>query len=150
MADMASELEAIAFRLRRAGEEDLPRELAAALRRGVDPVRDDIRAGLKPKLPDRYAEVLDADLKLSVSVRNSGGDASASVVGTTRGIVQRRRLRRLDRGVLEHPAWGDREHWYAQDVKPGWFTGPAQAAAPRIRGEFDQALRDVRAKAEGR
>lgn len=150
MADMASELEAIAFRLRRAGTEDLPRELAAALRRGVDPVRDDIRAGLKPKLPDRYAEVLDADLKLSVSVRNSGGDASASVVGTTRGIVQRRRIKRLDRGVLDHPLWGDREKWYAQPVEPGWFTGPAQAAAPRVHGELEQALRDVAGKAEGR
>ena len=52
---MASELEAAAFRLRRAGQDDLARELTAAMRRGVDPVPDKIRAGLGPHLPDRYA-----------------------------------------------------------------------------------------------
>ena len=35
MADMASELEAAAVRLRRAGEDGLARELTAAMRRGV-------------------------------------------------------------------------------------------------------------------
>ena len=149
MADMASQLEAAAFRLRRAGEEDLARELNTAMRDGVRPVPDAIRAGLPPKLPDRYAEVLDADLDIKVTARNSGGDAVVSVTATTRGIVQRRRLRRLDRGVLERPFFGDRRRWYAQDVEPGWFTGPAEDAAPQVRAALEQALRDVGAKAEG-
>ena len=149
MADMASELEAIAFRLRRAGSEGLARELGAAMRRSVDPVPGRIRDGLAPKLPDRYAGVLDADLDIKVVSRNSGGDAVVSVTATTRGAVGRRRLRRLDRGTLEHPLFGDRGHWYAQAVEPGWFTGPAEDAAPQVRAALEQALHDVAAKAGG-
>src|SRR5689334_1695099 len=102
---MASELEAIAFRLRRAGEEGLARELNAAMRHAVDPVPGRIRDGLRPKLPDRYAEVLDADLAIRTTARNSGSanaNAALSLTATTRGAVKRRRLNRLDRGVLEH------------------------------------------------
>ena len=149
MADMASQLEAAAFRLRRAGEEDLARELGAAMRRAVRPVPGDIRDGLKPKLPDRYAEVLDAELDIRVVSRNSGGDAVVSVTATTRGAAERRRIRRLDRGTLAHPLFGDRGHWYNQAVTPGWFTGPAEDAAPQVREALQQALRDVAAKAEG-
>ena len=148
MADMASELEAAAFRLRRAGG-NLARELTRAMRDGVQPVPDEIRAGLKPKLPDRYAEVLDADLDLTVKARNQGGDAILTVTATTRGAVERRRLRRLDRGLLVHPYMGNRKHWYNQQVPPGWFTGPCEDVAPQVRAALEQALADVAAKAEG-
>jgi len=159
MADMASELEAAAFRLRRAGEEGLARELTAAMRRGVQPVPGLIRSGLKPHLPDRYAEELDADLAIGTSARNSGGDATASVyadtrLGTGRSGVRAggkaRKLRYLDSGRLTHPVFGNREVWRTQLVEPGWFTGPAEEAVPRVREELERALRDVAAKAEGK
>ena len=149
MADMASELEAIAFRLRAAGQHDLARELNAAMRRGVQPVPGMIRAGLRPHLPDPYAEVLDADLDIKTITRNSGGDAVVSVYAQTRS-GKGRKLTRLERGVLEHPLCGDREHWYKQgepSVHPGWFNGPCKDDAPRVRAELEQALRDVADKA---
>jgi hypothetical protein len=145
MADMASELEAIAVRLRRAGEDDLARELTAAMRRGVQPVPGQIRDGLRPHLPDRYAGTLDADLDIKTITRNSGGDAVVSVYAQARG--GNRKLRRLDAGLLTHPLYGDREHWYTQGVQPGWFTGPAQDAAPRVRAALEQAMEDVAAQA---
>ena len=153
MADMASQLEAIAFRLRRAGEEDLARELNAAMRRGVQPVPGLIRAGLKPHLPDRYAETLDADLDIRTITRSGGAatDAAVAVYAQTRS-GRARKLRRLEGGILEHPLWGNREHWRKQgapSVEPGWFTGPAEDAAPQVRTALEQALRDVAAKAEG-
>ena len=155
MADMASELEAVAFRLRRAGQEDLARELTAGMRRGVEPVPGKIRAGLKPKLPDRYAAVLDEDTDITVVVRNSGADASASVRAANASF-RKRRLNRLDAGILWHPLFGrfprgdPRNRWFEQgepSVQPGWFTGPAEDAAPEVRAELEQALRDVTAKA---
>ena len=158
MADMASELEAIAFRLRRAGEEDLARELTAAMRRSVQPVPGRIRAELKPKLPDRYAAVLDADTDIKVTVRNSGADASASVIASNASF-RKRRLSRLDAGILWHPLFGrfprgdPRNRWFMQEepsVQPGWFTGPAEHAAPEVRDALEQALRDVTAKATGK
>jgi hypothetical protein len=158
VADMASELEALAFRLRRAGEQDLARELARAMRDAVGPVPGKIRGGLKPRLPDRYAGTLGADLDIKTISRNSGSataDAAESVYAQTRSGGKGRKLRRLDAGLLTHPLFGDREHWYtqagtSQGVTPGWFTVPASIAAPRIRAELERALRDVAAKAAGK
>ncbi len=59
LADAAAELEALAFRLRRAGDGELVREVTRAMRDAVTPVQGEIRAGLKPELPDRYAAALD-------------------------------------------------------------------------------------------
>ena len=147
--DAASQLESVARHLRQAGDGNLVREVTAAMRRAVVPVQAEIRAGLRPRLPNRYADTLDADLRLSVSVRTTGRDPRVSVTATTRS-GKRRKLSRLDAGLLEHPLFGDRDRWYAQDeptVQPGWFSGPAEAARPRVRAEIDQALADVAAKA---
>ena len=144
--DAASELESISRHLRRAGEDELVREVTSAMRRAVDPVRQDIRDGLKPKLPDRYAEVLDADLALSVSVRTGERDPGVTLKATTRS-GQRRRIRRLDSGILAHPLYGRRRHWYDQPVQDGWFTGPAEDSLLKVREEIERALEDVAAKA---
>lgn len=150
MADMASELEAIAFRLRSAGEDGLARELTRAMRDAVAPVPGLIRAGLRPHLPDPYADALDADLDIRTIARSgSGADAAVSVYAQTRS-GKRRRLRRLEGGVLEHPVFGDRSDWKKQgepSVQPGWFSGPASGDAPRVRDALEQAVRDVAAKA---
>lgn len=156
MADMASELEAIAFRLRQAGEDGLARELTRAMRDAVRPVPDLIRAGLKPHLPDHYVETaFEPDLDIKVIARNSGGaaaDASVSVYAQTRS-GKRRRFKRLEGGVLWHPLWGDFHKWRKQElpsVEPGWFSGPCQDDAPRVRAGLEQALHDVSEKAVGK
>jgi hypothetical protein len=151
MADMASELEAAAVRLRRAGQDDLARELTAAMRRAVQPVPGRIRDGLDAHLPNHYADDLNAGIDIKTIARSNGvTDAVATVYAQSRGGV--RKLRNLDRGLLTHPLFGDREHWYTQEmpsVRPGWFTGPCQDAAPRVRAELEKALADVAAKAAG-
>jgi hypothetical protein len=151
LADAAAELEALAFRLRRAGDGGLVREVTRAMRDAVVPVQADIRAGLGPLLPNRYAAELDADLRLGVNVRTNDRDPGVSVTGTAR--TKARKLRNLDEGRLTHPGPGnDREHWYtqegaAQGVEPGWFTGPAEAGGPRVRAAIEKALEDVADKA---
>jgi hypothetical protein len=159
MADLASELEAIAFRLRRAGDENLARELTAGMRRGVEPVPGLIRAGLDSHLPNRYAGTLDADLDIRVIARNSGGadaDAAVSVYAQTLS-GKRRQLRRLDAGLLRHPVYGNREVWRTQEggagtgpgMHSGWFTSPCEDAGPRVAAGLERALRDVADKAAG-
>jgi hypothetical protein len=150
LADAAAELEALAFRLRRAGAGELIREVTRAMRDAVVPVQGQIRAGLKPKLPDRYAADLEADVRLGVNVRTNERDPGVSVTGKALGKT--RKLRNLDEGRLTHPLFGNREHWYTQEepsVQPGWFTGPARAAGPRVRAEIEKALEDVADRAAG-
>jgi hypothetical protein len=113
-------------------------------------VRDEIRAGLKPKLPDRYAEALDADLRLGISVRTDERNPGVSITGTP--MAKARKLRNLDEGRLTHPLWGDREYWRTQTgtadgVTPGWFSGPAAAATPRVRAGIERALENVAGRA---
>jgi hypothetical protein len=73
-----------------------------------------------------------------------------SITGTP--LAKARKLRNLDEGRLTHPLWGDREHWHtqtgtAQGVTPGWFSGPAEAATPRVRAAIERALDDVAERA---
>jgi len=157
VADLASELEAIAFRLRRAGDEDLARELTRAMRDAVDPVPGEIRAGLRSHLPNRYADTLNADLDIKIIARSGGADADAAVAVYAQTRGKGRKLRRLDAGLLTHPLFGDREHWYTQEggagtgpgMHSGWFTSPCEDAAPRVRDGLEQALGDVAARAAG-
>ena len=141
--NVASELESIARELRRQADGELFRELTGAMRRGVEPAKEQIRAGLKPHLPDRYAEVLAADLDLAVSVSTAGREPGVSLIARTRS-GKRRSLRRIDTGQLRHPGPGnDREHWYTQEVHPGWFTGPARDADPEVTRNLEAALERV-------
>jgi len=73
-----------------------------------------------------------------------------SITGTPTGKT--RKLRYLDAGRLTHPVFGDREVWRTQEepsVQPGWFTGPAEAAGPRVRAGIEKALEDVANRAAG-
>jgi hypothetical protein len=63
------------------------------------------------------------------------------------GGLKKRKLARSDAGILTHPLFGDRDHWYDQHVTPGWFTRPCEDAAPRVRQEVIDALDNVAANA---
>ena len=154
LADAAAELEALAFRLRRAGDTELLREVTKAMRDAAGTVEEDIRAGLDPHLPDRYASELNADLRIGTNVRTNERDPGVAVTGqagsfggTGHAAGRGRKLRYLNDGRLTHPVFGNREVWRTQEVTPGWFTGPAQAAGPRVREAIEQALADVADKA---
>jgi hypothetical protein len=58
----------------------------------------------------------------------------------------KRRLRRLDDGILWHPAWGNRKAFREQAVEPGWFSGPCEAIQPRAREEIIKALDGITEK----
>jgi hypothetical protein len=139
--NVASELESIARELRRQADGELFRELTEAMRRGVEPAKEQVRAGLDAHLPDRYADELNADLDLAVSVSTAGREPGVSLLARS---GRRRSLRRIDAGQLRHPGPGnDREHWYTQEVHPGWFTGPCRDADPEVTRQLEAALERV-------
>jgi hypothetical protein len=142
---LALDLAELARGLRQAGDKDLGQELTDAIHQAADPIPGEIRAGLKPKLPDRYAEVLDSVLATRVSILSRASNPGVSIRATTRGPM-RRRIRRLDQGILEHPLFGNRRHWYRQPVAAGWFTQPNEDAAPRARRDIEDALDRVKDK----
>lgn len=152
--ELARSLNAVAARLRELGDEGLVRELQTAVGRAVDPLRTRIPAALRPHLPDRYADELEAELKVrrSTSLSVAGDVAQVTVLASASGI-KKRKLRQLDDGILFHPVFGDRRDWREQgapSVKPGWFTGPVEDAVPEIRDAIGQALDNVVEKAAGK
>jgi hypothetical protein len=139
---LAHDLARLAANLRAAADTGMRRELIAGIRKATGEVPDAIRRGLPARLPNRYAAVLDADLKITISVRTGATDPGVTILAMA--SQHKRKLSNTERGVLAHPLFGDREHWFRQPVTPGWFTGPAQDAAPRVREEIDAALERVK------
>lgn len=59
-------------------------------------------------------------------------------------------LNALDRGVVRHPLFGNRRHWYAQRVTPLWFTRPMEANSGNVLRELEQAVADIERDISGR
>ena len=82
--DAASELESIARHLREIGDTELIRELTRRMRDAAATVPDQVRQGLAPHLPNRYAATLDGDLRIGTSVRTNDRNPGVSLTGTAR------------------------------------------------------------------
>lgn len=156
LAEAAQEFADLAKNLTLVGETELRAELFKAIDEAAQPIEGDIRKAMPDFLPDRYAEVLDEDLAIRTSRRTGANTAGVRIIGTNRGRggVQRRRVNRLNSGVLAHPLFGNRKRWYYQGagkgVTPGFFTTPAEKDAPVVLGKILEAMRRVEDKALGR
>lgn len=51
-------------------------------------------------------------------------------------------LKGLDNGLVIHPLFGNRRHWYAERVRRGWFTRVAEEKALVIREKVHRELDD--------
>ena len=148
---LALDLAGISARLKEAGEGGLQRRLAAGIGKAVEPVEQEVRDGLRAHMPDRYAEVIAAELEVTRRTFQDPDGARVSVYGRTAG-PEKRKVARLDAGVLWHPTFGrfprrdPRNHWSMMGephVKPGWWSDATEKVAPRARREIEDALNDV-------
>ena len=149
VAEAAQEFAGLAKNLTAVGEVELRAELYKAIDEAARPAQEDVRKALPAFLPNRYARVLDDDLAFRTSKR-TGLEPGVTIVATTRGKGGRRRIRRLNAGMLAHPLWGNRQHWYDQPVKEGFFDRPIEAIAPHVRDKILEAVRAAEEKALGR
>ena len=139
-------------RLKEAGETGLRRELYKAIDRSARDLAGEIGSvqHLYPYLPNPYARVLAADLKVRVYKR-SGRDPHLTI--RAEGREHKRKLAQLDeRGILVHPvfAQGARRGWtwrpQFSHVRPGFFTDPCENAGPQVRDEILGAMRETARK----
>jgi hypothetical protein len=143
--DGTVQLRVLAERLREAGGGELGRDVQDAISAAVKPVLPVIVAGLPLHMPDRYAAALGADLKLAVR-RYTGPDAGIRVAATApTHSGGRRKITRVEAGVLAHPLFGDRKRWYYQTdgMLPDFFAGPLRDAAPQVREAILAAMHDT-------
>lgn len=146
------QLRTLAARLKEAGDEGkgFRRELMRQLTEAAQPLVREIAdpAHLRPYMPDRYAGVLAGDLSVGAQ-RILTSNPRVSIRAKSR--VRRRKVRQLDAGIIQHPLFGDREHWYKQTggMRPGFFTDPCEKATPQIREHVLKALTETEKKITG-
>jgi hypothetical protein len=152
--NLAFQLQAVSARLKELGETGLARELSRGIGKAVKPLPDRIRSGLTSYLPHRYAATMSPDTKIARSTVQTH-DGTQVVIYATNDTTRKRKLQRLDGGVLWHPLFGrfprrdPRNRWFEQEVRPGWFTKPVQDAVPEVRQAITEALDEVVRKAVG-
>lgn len=139
------QLRVLSARLRESTEgQGLRREFFKSVSQAVKPLAAEVKdaAHLREYLPDRYADVLSADLSVTTS-KSTGRNPGISV--RAKGRRRKRKVIQIDAGVLSHPVWGDRSRWVRQTshVKAGFFTDPAERAAPGIRKHVGEAMHKV-------
>lgn len=143
----AADFAALSRRLKDAGETGLRRNLYKAIDDAARPLAREIgrESHLRPYMPNRYAAVLASDLAVTVS-KLTGRNPGVSV--RAKGRVKARHVQRLDKGIIEHPLFGNREHWYYQlrGMRAGFFTDPARASAPDVRDAIVAAMHETASK----
>lgn len=144
----ADQYASLSARLRVAGERGLQRELQQALTAASGPARQNVLDHLPVYLPNRYADDLESQFKMRASGRG-GSAAAVRIKGAATGPYGPRFVWALNKGKLRHPLFGDRGHWYSQDVYPGFFTQPLQDSAPEVRKELVAAMDRVAAQIAG-
>jgi len=151
VGEVAIQLGAISARLREAADGGLARRLSQGIGKAVEPLEREVRDGLRPRMPDRYADLINAELKVTRRTFQDPDGARVTVFAQATG-GGKRRIRRLDEGILWHPLFGrfprgdPRNRWFEMGephVRPGWWSDATEKAAPRVRQEIVDALNDI-------
>ena len=86
------------------------------------------RGGTSSRVESLSSRVVNAKYKVKVKAGRNPG-----VVLTATGSKGRKiDLNQLDSGIVRHPLFGNREHWYSQPVPPGWWSRPMEAGVPAV------------------
>jgi hypothetical protein len=160
MEAAAREFADLAKNLRAVGEDGLRRELFRAIDAAAQPVADEIGSAvnLKVHMPDRYAAVLAADLRVTTHKTTGGPDPGVTILIRAPTIGGGgRKVRQREAGLITHPAWpGGRPRkdwkWKVQTagMQAGFADGPAEKAAPQVRRKILDAVRRITQQATGR
>lgn len=148
------QLRKLSARLREAGSEGqgLRRELMKQINDAAKPLAAQISdvSHLKPYMPDRYAEILATDLRVSAT-KSFAKNPGVSIRARARN--RKRKVALLDAGVINHPVYarGERSTWTWSNaqtggMKPGFFTDPCEKATPQIRSRVLQAMTETAGK----
>ncbi len=141
----ADKLREIARALRQLADKELNKDFYKRLNKLVKPLKKSVMDDLKSFLPNRYAEELSRDLKVTTQRRTSrtrpGITMVAKARSRSRGGV--RDIASLNRGRLRHPLFGNRGWWYDQPVKPGFFDEPIREDQQMIAGQIEELLDEV-------
>jgi hypothetical protein len=146
----SEKLGALSDALRRYGTAGLEKELFDGIERAVQPLVAAVKKSLKTYLPDRYAEAVAVSL-VERAVRLAGSNPGVRLTAsakTRRG--KQRDLVSLNKGRLRHPLYGDREWWFDQEVKKGFWDEPLLDESDAVREELVKVLDNIARELAGK
>lgn len=154
----AMELRALSLRLKAAGTEGqgLRRNMYKKMNEAVRPLADVITnpEHLRSYMPDRYADVLAADLSAGISKSFA---ANPRIEVTVKARRHRRKLLQREAGIITHPVYarGPRREWawaaaQTAGMRAGFFGDPVRAAEPEIRGKVLEAMTETAREITGK
>jgi hypothetical protein len=139
-AQGADQLRRLARQLKEAGDRTLARELNKAIRKAVEP--------LKAELPDSARDTLPSRGGLAERVAQSKIGISRRKQGLRLVAKNKYQLKRMDKGSVRHPVFGNTEVWALQFITPGWFTRRAEEHREAIQDEVVAAMDSVASQIE--
>jgi hypothetical protein len=155
MADGARQFADLARNLRAVGEDGVRRELYRAIDDAAQPLVDTIgsTSHLQEYMPNRYAGVLAASLKITTSKRTTGEDAGVNILIRAPTLGRGgRKVRQRNEGRITHSLFGNKRHWFVQTagMVPRFADDPVERAAPQVREKVAEAVRRITEQATGR
>ena len=159
LSEASAQFAELARNLTAVGFDDLRKELNRAVTDAAQPLVHEEKSAprIRDYMPNRYADLFAADLKIDVFKRTTGEQAGVNLLaraptvgGGGRKVAQR------NTGIIWHPVYaqGPRRSWnwklQTAGMRPGWFTDPAEAAAPQVREAIVAAMERVALKATGK
>lgn len=138
-----ADLDKVVQGLRRVGDQGLGKQMAKQLRAATEPLRKDIRAEVPKAMPSGYAPILSKSLRFRQSVQPGRTTARVLLRVHADGQRERRDLPALNRGVLRHPVYGDRNRWVAQRVRRGVVDRPVDRLGPEVRRQMAAVVQYV-------
>jgi hypothetical protein len=125
-------------------EKHYRRELFRGLNRAAKPLRRAVQESIPDYMPEAggYAALLQASHAPRTQIKTGGRDPAIRIISRTKGGVKRS-VKKLEAGQLAHPLFADREHWFTQDIRPGFFTEPMEGQADEVRDEMIESIEQV-------
>ena len=130
-----AELREVITKLEVTAPAQLEKDLLTGTRKAVAStvVKKDVQSSALVKLPKRggYAPLLAKSTRVESRV-TGGAKVKATIKVSAAGKREGRDMSALNRGILRHPLFGHRAHWYAQRVPRGLVDEPIDRARDRV------------------
>lgn len=116
----------------------LKTELYKGMNRATRTLRKDVKDAARDRLPKRGGlNKRVARSRISVRRRLNARNPRVTIATTGNPVQQ---VWSIDRGLVRHPVYGNREVWRTTKVTPGFWTDTLQREAPTVRREFQKAI----------
>lgn len=127
----------------------LRKEMRENIKKPVKPFEQRVKSETPGSVPGRYAAVLAPAIKVNISSALSGSGLGYTLIVFARGKAEDRDLKAVNAGLLRHPLFGRRSHWYGQQVRGGMVDRAVDDLGRQVAQEVGKAVDEMAAKIVG-